>query len=87
MTSGERESEEYLAVERSGGVLFLAVGRYFPGGERKASCMVVEAVAAEIVGGENPGKKRDMGLEEEGGRNLEKKKSFCLVDFRRLPAA
>ena len=29
------------------------------------------AIAAEIVGGANPGEKREMGLEEEGGRNLE----------------
>ena len=37
-----------------------------------ASCMesvvVLVAVAAEMVGGANPGEKIDMGLEEEGGR-------------------
>ena len=27
-------------------------------------------VAAGMVGGANPGEKRDMGLEEEGGREL-----------------
>ena len=39
-----------------------------------ASCMesvvVLVAVAAEMVGGANPGEKIDMGLEEEGGREL-----------------
>ena len=29
-----------------------------------------EAVAAEMVGGANPGEKIDRGLEEEGGREL-----------------
>ena len=39
--------------------------------KRKASCMVVEAVAAEIVGRANPGEKRDMGREVALGRRLE----------------
>ena len=40
------------------------------------------AVAAELVGGANPGKKMDMVLEEEGGRELDGGlRSFCVVFF------
>ena len=45
-----------------------------------ASCMesvvVLVVVAAEMVGGANPGEKMDMGLEEEGGRELYRAGAF-----------
>ena len=44
----------------------LAVGRVLLRGCR----VVVLEVAAGMVGGANPGEKMDMGLEEEGGREL-----------------